>query len=104
MKDELPASAPKEASAKMAPPKSPAKKQAKKKVPKPPSNLASDAEAWVESHKKEAGRTAALEQILQAIERYEESDRDPNVLESLPYDATEVIMEALGSSVSPEES
>ena len=115
MNEELPTPDPEEekseAPVEMAPetappaPKRKAKKKGKKKAPMPmtSSDLASGAEAWVESHKKEAGRTAALEQILQDIERYEESGRDPHVLEALPYDATEVIMEAKASNGNDED-
>ena len=95
MKDELPASAPKEASAKMAPPKSPAKKKTKKKAPKPAGSMADAVEEWVRMRKKPSAQESVLAVVLDSLAEFEEANSDMSMLDNMDNASRQAIQFAL---------
>ena len=95
MKDELPASAPKEASAKMAPPKSSAKKKAKKKAPKPAGSMADAVEEWVRMRKKPSAQESVLALVLDSLVEFEEANSDMSMLDNMDNASRQAIQFAL---------
>ena len=95
MKEELPAAAPKEASAKMAPKISPPKKQAKKKAPKPAGSMADAVEEWVRMRKKPSAQEAILALVLDSLAEFEEANSDVSVLDNMDNASRQAIRFAL---------